>query len=106
MIVVPEGALPPCHTASFNLRGTLSRAYYERYDGVIDYGWDLTVTSDIEPLLGCTFVSAAPGNSSTLIRGDGRIGPDRTIGLAFSAIYACTGDSWWIVAGAGGQEDQ
>lgn len=102
-IVVPEGPEPPCHAARFELRGTLSRVYFENVEGVFDYGWDLAVTSDIEPLLGCSFVSEARGNSSTQIRGLGRIDPAGGIRLAFGAIYACPSGRWWIVAGADGQ---
>lgn len=102
-IVVPEGAQPPCQAASFELRGTLSRVYFENVEGVVDYGWDLAVTSDIEPLLGCSFVSEARGNSPSQNHGVGRIDPARGIRLAFGAVYACPSGRWWIVAGADGR---
>lgn len=101
-IIVPEGA-PPCKPASFELRGRLTRVYFEGVDGVFDYGWDLAATSDIEPLLGCSFAAEAPGNDPTQFRGFGRIDPARGIRLAFGGIYVCPSGRWWIIAGADGR---
>lgn len=96
-IVVPEGAQPPCHAASFELRGTLRRVHNQAADK-----WDVETTSDIEPLLGCSFVSEALGNYHPTYRGSGSIDTERNLSFGFFAIYQCPTGRWRISAGAHG----
>jgi hypothetical protein len=101
-IIVLKEVQPVCQATTFKFRGRLSRVYFGGSDGV-DFGWDLDVTSEIEPLLGCSYVSAAPGNSPTSVRASGRIDPAKNIHLAFGGIYTCPSGRWWIIGGADGQ---
>jgi hypothetical protein len=99
---IPDGVRLPCHAARLQLAGTMRRVYAGG-ENSYDYGWDLFVTSDVESLLNCTFAARAPGNTGR-DRGVGRIDPAGHILLAFSNIYDCGDDQWWIVAGADGAQ--
>jgi hypothetical protein len=93
-IVISEGAHSPCRTASFRLHGTMRRVYaaYGNY-------WDVSVTSDIEPLIGCSYVSEALGEHHPNYRGSGII--DAThLSLGFIGIYRCSTGLWRIGASA------
>jgi hypothetical protein len=96
-IVTTSSVQPPCHAATFELHGTMSRNYFEDYG--IDNGWDLSATSDVEPLLGCSFVSVVPGNTGD-IHGSGNIDPEKRISLAFEGVYVCPSGRWKILASA------
>jgi hypothetical protein len=93
-IVVSEDVQPPCHTASFELRGTMQRenAGYGNF-------WVVSVTSDIEPLLGCSFVSEALGDYHPQFRGSGTINTGH-LSLGFVGVYQCPSGLWKISARA------
>lgn len=95
-IVVSEGAPSPCRPASFQLDGMMRREYaaYGNY-------WDVSVISDIEPLIGCSYVSEAVGEHHPKYRGFGIM--DAThLSLGFIGIYRCPTGLWRIGSSAWG----
>ncbi|HEX7880432.1 MAG TPA: hypothetical protein VF720_13535 [Candidatus Eisenbacteria bacterium] len=93
-----DGASPPFASVELPFTARMKRVYFAIEDPV-DYGWDLTVTSPVDDLVGCTYVGPVEVNSPGII-GVGRIDPELVINLAFGGIYDCGPTRRHVIVGA------